>query len=672
LGPQGCARARCFLFVIPGGMQEVNAGPNFAMLVATWLVWCGLVALAIVAIEELLVDLGRSYLKRVGRGANRLRAPVPVIGPDDLPRKSRKSLGILVPAWIDDDVLFEAVTSLASSIDDHRSQIFIASMHNDPRTRDEAEMLASRYVNVHSVVLPIDGPEPTATAINGLLDFALDYETQTSIEFHGFLVVHPGDSLHPRSLDLVQWALDRADVVRLPVLAATSVNAEGFIQGHFGDALAEHHLRTLPVRAGLSGLVSSGGSLLAFSRNAARDARSATHSGELLSQRSFAPDYEFALRLADTNLNRVYGRMAISARRRFPTETSSAVRYRARRVAGLTRHALPALFRSMQRSFWHRLALWQDARTIPLAHIIFLGVCAALSIGMVALMSTGTLAGGWDQLRLTTPALAFIASVALFGLVSRLVHRHVASVAVYGPSRLFMVLPRFLFGLVFEYMVVCRATLSLLPRGLRFIAAAGDTRQISIHSLRRNAGREDSIRSPLGEMLVARNELNFKSLSVALKTQRLIRRPLGRILIDTGEAEEDTILRALSEQLHLEVVDFDAAELPARIGLLLPTQFMHEHRMFPVAVSDAGEVVVASYRQLDEKSIRTICDHVSMPVKICLARRGEVRRALRMFRSLCEVVDTRFLSASDESLGELAARLRRGTRKRLAARKPTR
>jgi len=150
--------------------------------------------------------------------------------------------------------------------------------------------------------------------------------------------------------------------------------------------------------------------------------------------------------------------------------------------------------------------------------------------------------------------------------------------------------------------------------------------------------------------------LSFKSLSVALKTQRLIKRPLGRILIDTGEAEENTVLTALSEQLHLEIVDFDAAMLPARIGLLLPSQLMHDHRVFPVAVSDAGEVVVASYRQLDEKGIRMICDHVSMPVKICLARRGEV--------------DTRFLSASDDSLGELAARLRRGTRKRLAARKP--
>jgi len=483
----------CFLFANPGGFKEVDADPNFAVVVACWLAWFGLVAMAVVAIEEFVVDLGRGYLKRVGRGANKLRAPVPAIDPDDLPRKSRKSLGILVPAWIHEDILFEAITSLTDSIDDHRSQIFIACWHNDPGTRDEAEMLASRYVNVHSVVLPTDGPEPAASAINALLDHALNFETQTSIEFHGFLVVHPGDSLHPRSLDLVQWALDRADVVRLPVLAAASIQGATLVQGHFGDALSEHHLRTLPVRAGLSGLVSGGGSLIAFSRNAARDARSATHSGDVLSRSSLAPDYEFALRLANTNLDRVYGRLvglrqevgplyarSISVRRRFPKEMSSAVRYRARRIAGLVKHAIPALCSSTPRGFWHRLALWQDVRIIPMAHLTGIGVCAALALTIVATVSQSGFAGVWDHMRHTTPGTVVIAGVALFGLVSRLVQRHTASVMVYGPSRLFMVLPRFLFGLVFEYIAVWRATLSLLPRGLRDISAVGNMGQITV------------------------------------------------------------------------------------------------------------------------------------------------------------------------------------------------
>ncbi len=650
---------------------------------AFWLVWAGLLVLAIIALEELVVDLGRHYLARAGRGANKLRAPLPSIDRDDLPVASRKSLAVMMPAWIEADVLVQAVTALLDSADVDRSQIFIACWSNDPATCDEAQMLASRYLNVHMVELPTDGPGPTAEAVNFLFGRACDFEIETGLEFDGFVVVHPGESLHPRTFDLVQWGLDRSDVVRLPILASPGAGDSSLLQGHIGDMLSEQHLRMLPVRAGLCSLVSGGGCLLAFSRNAARDVRSATRSGDLLSRSSYAPDYELELRLAATNLDRVYGRLValrqeigplyartISVRRRFPKDLKGALRYRARRIAGLTRHALPALAKSPKTDFWFRFGLWQDARVIPFAHLVFAASVSAGALTVAQLLADKSLTGWWVSFIETTPAVPVLAGLAGFGVFSRLLQRHVSSVRVYGPGRLFMVLPCFVVGLMFEYLAICRATLSVLPLGFGFIRRVGNTRQIDPLTFRRLRRPASGERSPLGELLVSRGELGFKELSEALQEQRTARRPLGRILVDRGETDERVILNALSDQLHLKVIDFDAAELPARIGLLLPFSLMFEHRLFPVALSDEGEISIACYRQLDQQTIHSIREQLAMPVQICLSRRGDVRQALRMFRILSEVVDDRFLAASNETLGELTSRLRRGTRRRNSQRKP--
>lgn len=650
---------------------------------AYWLVWAGLVALAIIAVEEFIVDLGRVYLGRVGRGANKLRAPLPCIDRDDLPQTPRKPVAILMPAWVEADVLVQAVTSLLESIDVDRSQIFIACWNNDPATSDEAELLSSRYVNVHTVVLPVDGPGPSAEAVNFLFGRARDFELETAIEFHGFLVVHPGESMHPRTLDLVQWGLDRSDVVRLPILASPGLNGSSFIEGHFADSLSEQHIRSLPVRAGLSSLVTGGGCLLAFSRGAAQDLRSATRSGDVLSRNSSAPDYELSLRLAATNLDRVYARLvvlrqevgpmyarSISVRRRFPKDWSSAVRYRARRIAGLAQHGFGSFVRPEKSGFWYRFGLWQDLRVLPFAHLIAVSVFIAVALSIAQLIGAGASDSWWASTAQVTPGVGILATVAALGLLSRLVQRHASSVKVYGPGRLLMVLPRFIFGLIFEYASVCRATLSILPGGLGLIRRVGNTRQIDALTFRRIQRPSKGQRLPLGELLVSRGELSFRKLSKALQEQRTTKRPLGRILVDSGQTDEETILSALSDQLHLKVIEFNAAQLPARVGLLLPLPLMYQHRLFPVGVSDTGEISIACYRQLDQETIRSIRDQLSAPVQICLARRGDVRQALRMFRLLSNIVDDRFLSSSNDSLGELTTRLRRGTRRRNMHRKP--
>src|SRR5690348_4801713 len=107
----------------------------------------------------------------------------------------------------------------------------------------------------------------------------------------------------------------------------------------------------------------------------------------------------------------------------------------------------------------------------------------------------------------------------------------------------------------------------------------------------------------IGDVLVHSGVITRDALE--LVTPHVNGQRLGTVLIERGLVAEDDVTRALSEQLHVPVVDLrDAAPEADAISLVEPTD-AHAHDVLPLIVSD-GTLTVAVGDPLDPNVMRLL------------------------------------------------------------------
>src|SRR5262249_35096401 len=112
----------------------------------------------------------------------------------------------------------------------------------------------------------------------------------------------------------------------------------------------------------------------------------------------------------------------------------------------------------------------------------------------------------------------------------------------------------------------------------------------------------------IGDVLVHQGVIERDALELVTPHANGLR--LGTVLIERGMVAEDDVTRALSEQLHVPVVDLrDAAPAPDAISLVEPAE-AHDHDVLPLIVSD-GTLTVAVADPLDANVMRLL---KSLPV----------------------------------------------------------
>jgi len=130
-------------------------------------------------------------------------------------------------------------------------------------------------------------------------------------------------------------------------------------------------------------------------------------------------------------------------------------------------------------------------------------------------------------------------------------------------------------------------------------------------------------RRRLGEILHKAGVLEPSGLRAALAEQRKWGGQLGRILIDMKLINEEVLVKALSHQLKIPIVDLDHQEIPPKLLQLIPGElaeqlgivpFKLEGKFLDVAMSDPTNLGV-----IDELRIRTrltVRPHISGPKEI--------------------------------------------------------
>ncbi|MBK7860439.1 MAG: general secretion pathway protein GspE [Archangiaceae bacterium] len=97
-----------------------------------------------------------------------------------------------------------------------------------------------------------------------------------------------------------------------------------------------------------------------------------------------------------------------------------------------------------------------------------------------------------------------------------------------------------------------------------------------------------------------------------------------------GFVDEDSMVRALSRQLKLPVVDLDTVNLPATVTHILPVDFCERYGVFPLGVDVRGkQLQLATSDPTNVTALNEIAFKTSMKVQTAVATGSSIDRAIR-------------------------------------------
>jgi len=134
----------------------------------------------------------------------------------------------------------------------------------------------------------------------------------------------------------------------------------------------------------------------------------------------------------------------------------------------------------------------------------------------------------------------------------------------------------------------------------------------------------------LGEMLIARNQIQKDELERALELQKERGDKLGKILVDMGFLAARDVLAALSEQLSipLAVLDSPPPAAPEIDGL--SARFMRQAKFFPIA-HDGASLTIAMGDPLDFETIAAVRSFTKLRIQTHLAGEPEILDAIERY-----------------------------------------
>lgn len=135
----------------------------------------------------------------------------------------------------------------------------------------------------------------------------------------------------------------------------------------------------------------------------------------------------------------------------------------------------------------------------------------------------------------------------------------------------------------------------------------------------------------LGEVLIAHRALDEEKLLAALSDQRAFGGKLGRTLVDLGYVTEDQLVRALSEQLSLDTVDLDTADVHEEALRCLPVDVCERYGVFPVRVDGRQKILWVATAEPDRESLQELAQIAQHTLEPMLASMSSIDRAVRRY-----------------------------------------
>ncbi|KPL10358.1 hypothetical protein AMJ85_05915 [candidate division BRC1 bacterium SM23_51] len=154
----------------------------------------------------------------------------------------------------------------------------------------------------------------------------------------------------------------------------------------------------------------------------------------------------------------------------------------------------------------------------------------------------------------------------------------------------------------------------------------------------------------LGRILVARNELDPDDLERALREHHQTGERIGQVLIKMGLASEETILRALAEQLSIPYVRLSDVEIPQEVIQRVPAKIVTHYQLMPVGQSD-GALRVAVSDPLDMHTLDDLRLVLGTDIEPVISTREEIEEAIKRYYGIgAETVEGLISNGKAESI----------------------
>lgn len=102
-------------------------------------------------------------------------------------------------------------------------------------------------------------------------------------------------------------------------------------------------------------------------------------------------------------------------------------------------------------------------------------------------------------------------------------------------------------------------------------------------------------RKRLGDVLIARGDINSDQLRIALQQQKSSGKVLGEVLLNLGFISEESMREAVSESVGYESIDLMAAIADVSALALIPKHLAIKHAIFPASHDgERGELIIAA------------------------------------------------------------------------------
>ena len=155
----------------------------------------------------------------------------------------------------------------------------------------------------------------------------------------------------------------------------------------------------------------------------------------------------------------------------------------------------------------------------------------------------------------------------------------------------------------------------------------------------------------IGDLLIQAKIISQAQLEQALTDQKKRGRKLGQIIIENGYAAEDTILKTLSEQLHIPYVDLQHFKFNPDTVRLIPEIQARRFRAIALSTDDAG-VLVGMADPTNIFAYDELSNILNRPVRMAVVKEMDLLHTLDTVYRKTDVIT--------EFAGELSDELSRG------------
>ncbi|WP_165190253.1 glycosyl transferase family protein [Paraburkholderia dioscoreae] len=639
----------------------------------------GVIAVLILlsSVDDLVIDAW--YWVREAYRAYTIKRVHRPLTTEQLRAREEQPIAIMVPAWLEYDVIAAMVEDMVRVLDYRNYVVFVGTYQNDVRTIAEVERMRRRYKQLRRVEVPHDGPTCKADCLNWVIQAIFKYEQEARIEFAGVVLHDSEDMLHPIELKFFNYLLPRKDMIQLPV-ASLERHWYELVAGTYMDEFAEWHAKDLVVRESMVGSVPSAGVGTCFSRRALL-ALIETTGNQPFNTDSLTEDYDVGARLGKLGMQSIFARFPVQFRSRraswfglgkdrevtvtmplcvrefFPDTLRTAYRQRARWALGIGLQGWQQT--GWSGSFANRYLLFRDRKGIVTA---FVGMMAyALVLQFLAFMVADALGLSGEippSPFIDTRWLHVVLLLNAIAVVLRVVQRCYFVTRLYGWEHGLMAIPRMVVGNFINFLAVSRAWRMFLGHLVTGKRLAWDK---TMHDFPSVDGLMGGRRQRLGELLLSWQAIDENQLAAALGDEHAREAPLGRVLMAKGWLDEETLAEAIAFQSDLPRAALDPVQLRTDRARL-PFEVAIRHRVLAQGKDGDGRAILLAASPLGDEVLAELAQALGQPVTQQIVRESEIATGLRVLRGEQEALAVG--AARVPLIGDLLIELGHVTRER--------